>query len=107
MKTFTLAAIMGVLACSSALAQNTNQSGPPLPQNPGATTSGSSDENGISPLSTPGANPNGSVMDSTRSGDDGAYARQNSGSTTGQAKGPGQNSTPRPSGPGVGAEPPR
>jgi hypothetical protein len=106
MKILTLAAIIAVLACSSALAQTTNQSGAPLPQNPGGTTSGSSDENGISPLSTPGAGPSGSVMDSTKSGDDGAYARQNSGSTTGQAKGPAQNSTPRPAGPGVGTESP-
>jgi hypothetical protein len=92
MKTLALAAVAAALLCSSALAQTTNRSGPPLPQNPSGATSNSADDNGINPAATPGAGPSGAVMDSTRSGDDGGYARENSGRTSGQRN----NTTPDP-----------
>jgi hypothetical protein len=83
MTRLALAALTAALISTSALAQTANQSGPPLPANPNASSGTSSDENGISPTATPGAAPDGGIMDSTRSGDNGAYARRNSG-TTGQ-----------------------
>jgi hypothetical protein len=88
MARFALAVAAVALIATSAMAQNSNQSGPPLPQNPGGATSSSADENGIGGAATPGAGPNGAVMDSTRSGDDGAYARQNSNRTSGQGASP-------------------
>jgi hypothetical protein len=96
MTRFALAVFAAALMSSSAMAQTTNRSGPPLPQNPSGSTSSSTDENGIGPGATPGASPNGAVMDSTRSGDDGAYARQNSNRTTGERNNPNPNPGPTP-----------
>ena len=92
MTRYALAVFTAALISTSALAQTVNQSGPPLPANPNASSSNSADENGVSPAGTPGAGPNGTVMDSTQSGDNGAYARQNSRpsgqpGTTGQSNG--------------------
>jgi hypothetical protein len=102
MKRLALAAVAAALICSSALAQTTNRSGPPLPQNPNGATSNSADDNGINPVATPGAGPSGAVIDSTRSGDNGAYARENAGRSSGQSN----SATPNPA-PGPRAPDPR
>jgi hypothetical protein len=101
MTRLALAVFTAALISTSALAQTTNQSGPLLPSNPNGSSSNSADENGVSPTGTPGAGPNGTVMDSTKSGDDGAYARQNSTppgqpGTTGQGNNGGATNGPLP-----------
>lgn len=72
----TVAALTAALISSAAIAQEDRAN---LPRDPSAPSSSITDDSGTNPVATPGANPHGGTMDSTKSGDDGAYARENAG----------------------------